>query len=161
MKTWEERPTEIANLLNPAFCGQVLRFAGQEYQKVCSRPLPYPLAFLVLPIVLHKTTRERISLRVRQPLHTWLQDNQDVRIGFGERTRELVPITRETIAFLLQLGIIALDDDAGISMRGRRAVIGQDDGEVNDCYRKAILIGRWFARSGSTATIYTMWGVKP
>lgn len=160
MNTWEERPTEVANLLNPAFCGQLLRCAVQEHQRVSSRPLPYPLAFLVLPIVLHKATRERIRSNIRQPMHAWLQDNQEVRIGFAERAKELVPITNESLAFLLQLGVLSLDDQAGMRVRIRRNADGQAEGEVPDCYLKSTLVGRWFARSGS-ATIYTMWGVKP
>src|SRR6266699_1933084 len=73
MIRWEERPVEIANLFNPAFCGEILRRCISSYQQTNSLPLPYPLLFLVLPIILHRDTRERISPRQRLTLHAWLQ----------------------------------------------------------------------------------------
>lgn len=163
MIRWEERPIEIANLLNPAFCGEVLRLCVRAYQQTISQSFPYPLTFLVLPIVLHRGTRESISPRQRQSLHVWLQDHQDLKIGFAERASELIPITREAIIFLLQVGAFVVDEQAGLINQAYKniSIEGQDVGEIADCYRKAVLVGRWFARAGTVATIYAMWGVKP
>lgn len=164
MKPWENRPIEVAHLLNPAFCGEVLRRAiGQYNETVAPRLFSYPLAFLVLPIVLHRRTRETISPTTREQLHVWLQAHQDVRVGFAERAKRMVPVTNETIAFLLQVGAITVDDMAGIALvrQRRRRSFEQTDDEIVDCYKKAGIIGRWFARAGSVANVYTMWGVKP
>ena len=163
MMHWEERPIEIANLLNPAFCGEILRRCIKSYQKTNSQNFPFPLIFLVLPIVLHRETRERILPRQRQSLHAWLQGHQDLKIGFAERASELVPVTREAIIFLLQSNTIKLDETAGlVNLPSKKVSIkGQEQGEIADCYNKADLVGRWFARAGTITTIYAMWGVKP
>lgn len=163
MIPWEQRPIEIANLLNPAFCGEVLRRCINTYQETASIPFPYPLIFLVLPIVLHRRTRERISPRQRQSLHVWLQSHPDVKINFAERAKELIPITREALLFLLQVGTLTVDEQANFSIIPYKKVTieGNNEGEIADCYRKAELVGRWFARAGNATTIYTMWGVKP
>lgn len=160
MIQWEQRPVEIANLLNPAFCGQVLRVGIRAYAGEASTSLPYALAFLLLPIVLHPQTRERLSIRQRQ-LHTWLQENEDLKIGFAERTRQVVPVTLESITFLLQLRAVAIDEQGGLQVLPyrRRAIPEQEQGEIADCYRKAAVVGRLFARAGNAPTIYALWGV--
>jgi hypothetical protein len=163
MTTWNVRPVEVANLLNPAFCGEILRLCIKEYSKVSSTAFPYPLTFLVLPIVLHRKTRECIGERGTMHLHVWLQSHPDVRVGFAERAHELIPFTIESLAFLLQVRALGITPQGGLAVPGLRrpANIGPPQGEVADCYRKAILVGRWFARAGSSSNIYTMWGVKP
>ena len=160
MIPWEQRPVEIANLLNPAFCGQVIRLCIGAYAQEAAKPFPYPLTFLVLPIVLHSQTRERLGTRQRQ-LHTWLQDNEDLKIGFAERTRQLIPISTEAITFLLQIKTISVNQQAGLEVFPARQKVPsqQDQTEIANCYRKAGVIGRLFARAGTPSTIYALWGV--
>lgn len=33
--------------------------------------------------------------------------------------------------------------------------------EMTDTFKRALFVGRWFSRAGDTATIYSLWGVKP
>jgi hypothetical protein len=163
MIPWEKRPVEIANLLNPAFCGEVLRRSIAKYQVTSSHPFPYPFAFLVLPIVLHRKTRESIPTSARKQMHSWLMENQDIKIGFAERAKNLIQITKETITFLLQIGTLKMNKQGLIITPDYRPcnISGQNVGEVHDCYKKAETIGQMFARAGSPTTIYIMWGVKP
>lgn len=163
MLTWDDRPVEVANLLNPAFCGEVLRRCIRAYQSQASQRFPYPLLFLVLPILLHGNTRNQISRPQRQSLHAWLHEHPDTKVGFAERARSLVPVTREALAFLLHSGAVEVDDQGsvGSTYYERRSRTVQVDGDVADCYAKAEVVGRWFARAGTTATIFAMWGVRP
>ncbi len=164
MIPWERRPVEVASLLNPAFCGEVFRRCVKEYETVASSPFPFPLIFLVLPIILHSETRKNLPTSSRTQLYVWLQSHHEVKVGFAERMRQLVPITRETLMFLLQLEAFIVDEkDAGLSVVDYKPSneSKQDEEEIVDCYNKAKLIGRWFARSGTPATIYSAWGVKP
>jgi len=161
MTPWEKRPIEIAHLLNPAFCGELLRRCIRAHNAVAESQFPFPLVFLPLPIVLHRKTRESISGNTREQMHVWLQSHQDARIGFAERAKELVPITREAVAFLFQIRAIAVDNRAGLRLNPydvRKIAFNE---EITDCFRKAEILGRWFARAGSPAVIYTMWGVRP
>lgn len=163
MIPWEQRPTEVANLLNPAFCAEVLRRCIRKFSEASGKSFPYPLVFLVLPIVLHGKTRQRIPENARAQLHVWLQSNQDIRIGFAERAREMIPFVQEAMAFLLKAGALTVDPEAGLRSSGYRGPslgVGAED-EVTDCYRKAEILGRLFARAGTPTTIYTMWGVRP
>lgn len=162
MLTWEDRPVEVANLLNPAFCGEVLRRCISAYEGQAAQHFPYPLVYLVLPIILPGKTRSRISARQRR-LHAWLHANPDVKVGFANRARSLVPVTREALSFLLLTSAVAIDDQGSLTnvLLTRKSPSVQIAGDVADCYAKAEVVGRWFARAGTSATIYAMLGVKP
>lgn len=161
MKPWEERPIEIAHLLNPAFCGELLRVSIKAHYTSTKVLFPFPLAFLVLPIVLHRKTREAILPTTKEQMHAWLQSRPEIRVGFAERAKDLVPITREAIAFLLQVQAIAMDDRGNLRVTPHTLRTVPTNQEIQDCYRKAEILGRWFARTGTPSVIYTMWGVKP
>ncbi|WP_414577239.1 three component ABC system middle component [Anabaena sp. CCY 9402-a] len=62
MQSWEQRPLEYANLLNPAFCSIILHNAIKGYQNEKKQGMPYPLLFLLLPLVLHNSTRNALLL---------------------------------------------------------------------------------------------------
>lgn len=162
MKRWENRPHEVAYLLNPAFCGRLLYYAIKEYQKSINHAFPYMLVYLILPIILHKETRELINIRTK--MHVWLQKNPEVLVGFPLRAKGLLKITNESVEFLIGCSIISISDNAEISIEKliptSKEKIYVDD-EVLDCINKSKNIGRWFARSGSIEAIYSMWGVKP
>ena len=71
MQEWKMRTREIAYLLNPAFCGRILYTTIRAYNEKSHRAFPFPLVYLVLPLVLHKETRAIISSRTH--LHIWAQ----------------------------------------------------------------------------------------
>ena len=163
MKPWHLRPQEIANLLNPAFCGQVLHAAVKAHVATNDRSLPYPLAFLVLPLVLHRATRDAITGQTRQ-FQNWIGDHEEVKIGFAERARQTAPYARESILFVLQTKAVTIAPDGGLLpgvplKRLRRSVAQGDDDE--SCVAKAAVLGRWFATAGSPATVFATIGIQP
>jgi hypothetical protein len=165
---WTERPTEVANLLNPAFLGALLRKAVDGYAEESGNGLPFELSFLVIPLCLHPDTVRRLPSRAAStPLHTWLQreENRDVLLSVGERVLALVPFTREALIFAAQRGVIAFDD-AGTLRAGEKALRGittypNTSEEIKQAVRRAEFVGRWFALAGTTATIYSLLGVRP
>ena len=70
MKRWDQRPFEIRNLFNPAFCGLILFRALHGYEEEDSRGMPFSLSLLVLPLCLHKESREVIAGSPRSYLLT-------------------------------------------------------------------------------------------
>jgi hypothetical protein len=114
MKRWSERSNEIAYLLNPAFCGRLLYSLINKYNQEANRPLPFVLAYLVLPLLLHKRTRNAIDSRTQMLI--WIQRNESLLVSFAERAEELVPITNEAIELLLQSGCIRLTATAELEV---------------------------------------------
>jgi Family of unknown function (DUF6521) len=165
MKTWAERPTELAYLLNPAFCGWLLREAVQGYTSVKPAGMPLPLAFLILPVVLHQATQSQVPAAVTTKLHVWLQGHPEVRINFADRTKELTPFTREGLLFLVSRGQIQVDDDGAVTVVGRlgpdKTGLLDNSEEMKESLSRAKFVGRWFATAGEPATVFQNWGVCP
>lgn len=165
MTTWTERPREEANLLNPAFCCLGVTAAVAGYQVVAARGLPLALAHLVLPIALHKPTRDLLPRDRRTSLPLWIQENASVRVLFHERLLSLKVFTNEAILFGHRSGWLKLADDASLRTDRtetalRRAYQTLED-EPRDCALKAIFIGKWLASAGSSATVMALWGLQP
>src|SRR6218665_1995664 len=97
---WADRPTELANLFNPAFAGELLHRAVVAYCGRIELPMPFALAFLVLPLSIHAPTRNRLPRRADAAFASWIADHREDIPGISERARELRPITREALLFM-------------------------------------------------------------
>ncbi len=163
MQIWEERPITTANLLNPAFCSEIIRRCAKSHFDEIQKPFPYVLIFILLPIVLHKATREALPRTTKKSLHGWLEENPSVKIHFATRCQQMIPFTKEAFVFLLQCKAIKLDEKGNIIVSSfrKKSMNYIEEEEINDCFNKSELIGKWFAKSGNPQTIYSFWGVKP
>ncbi|QAY66368.1 three component ABC system middle component [Paenibacillus protaetiae] len=159
MRNWHQRPTEVANLLNPAFCGYILREYVKSYENETGSGVPFELMFLLLPIVLHRHTRDQLPSTIRTHLQAWLQSNPEIRIGFANRVNDLIIITREAMIFLINKGYLSESNGVFLATDKRYKRFPIDD-EIKEFVNKSKFIGRWFSSSSST-TIYTMWGICP
>jgi hypothetical protein len=161
---WTLRPVEEASLFNPAFGSLLLAKATADFHKQIGEGLPYPLAFLILPVVLHSDTRDALPVTTRAVMHNWIGEHASLLAGFPERTRRTVPITREAVLFALLHQKLTVS--AGRFSPGRRpyrtnATLADTTAETERCLRAAALLGRWLATAGTAATILTSWGVRP
>jgi len=162
MKPWNQRPREIRNLFNPAFCGLVLVRGIEGFSETANQPMPFSLTLLILPLCLHKRTREQI----KEATHTYftkiLQERPEIRVDFAQRARELFPYTMEAFAYLMSCGAIVVDESGCIALRDktvRKSIAGSED--TKDCQTVARSLGRKLALINDRVTIYTMLGVRP
>jgi hypothetical protein len=93
------------------------------------------------------------------------EENRDVLVSFGERVSALVPFTREALVFAGQRGVIVFDDSGRLRagdapLRGITTYPNTSD-DIKQAVRRAEFVGRWFALAGTTATIYSLLGVRP
>lgn len=164
MIPWNERPTIAANLLNPAFCGEALRRCIQSFQDGKTTYFPYPLIFVVLPILLHQETRKALPATTRTSFFEWVVDHQHLKVHFAERAKSLVPYTREAVLFLLQQHqAVEIHEHGTISVKSyrKKKLPGEDKEEIEEIFGKAAFLGKWFSKSGDTKTIFAMLGIKP
>ena len=160
--SWDDRPDEVKYLLNPAFCGRLLCATVGEYYKKTQRGFPYPLIYLILPLVLPRQIR--VEINSRTSFTNWVQQHSELLFNFGERTKDLVEITNETVLFLMQTGCLELTDNGELCETKETRSINKSkyiDSEVKECLQKAGHVGRWFAMTGRIETIYTCLGVRP
>lgn len=159
---WAQRPPEVRTLLNPAFCSLVLRSTAQSYSTKAQTSLPAALGFLVLPIVLHKPTRDNLPATARSKIHVWIRENPIVRIGFSRRAIELVPYTREALLFGLSHGSLRVNSDGDVASGATGGAFrASAPSEARRCLDAAVLLGKLFAAAGDAGTVLVAWGVRP
>lgn len=160
---WSDRPPEVAYSLNPAFCGRVIDGCIAGYAAAACRAMPYPLSYLILPIVLHKRTRDSMPSTLQTRMHPWLSKNQRAKIGFDERVRSMAQFTREALIFLIRTGKIEVTGAGELAGGDTKATRNSksESPEIVDCAKKAKIVGKWFAPYADAAEVFRMWGVAP
>jgi hypothetical protein len=164
MQQWSKRVIEEANLFNPAFCAALLFRAADGFTKKTHRPLPFALAFLVLPIVLHKRTRTNLPGSTITSILSWIQEHRDLVVGFATRAQHTRGITREAILFGVAHQILTFTDEGELATKRRLSLEkGMElfTNETQECVDRAAFIGRWFGAAGTTEAVYSAWGVSP
>jgi hypothetical protein len=162
MKTWDKRPREVRTLFNPAFCGLVLARGIEGFSGQTARPMPFSLTLLILPLCLHKRTRELLNEAKRSYLTSVLQEHPEIHIDLAQRTRGLFPFTMEAFAYLMACGAIAVDEHGGITVlegRVKKSITGSQD--TRECQTVARALGGKLAQIKDRATIYTTLGIRP
>ena len=161
---WTQLPTEQARLLNPAFLGLLVAECCRGYSSVRAEGMPYALAFLASPIVLHKKTRELLPRAVSTSMAAWLTENPIAEVGFSERAKTLVSSTRGALIYATNAKMIVLRDGHWVGARRPKGYVPFEKGasdEVQKCLKKAAFLGKWFASASDSTTTLALWGVTP
>ena len=166
LRQWNARTSEEASLFNPSFCAALLAETAVDHHRKDHRPFPLPLAFLVLPVVLHRSTRHALPPTTVTALLPWIERNRETLAGFPARVASMRDITRESLIFGLQHGVLDITASAGLAAGSDRKTATPRrtpwfTDEVRECLDRAAFVGRWFATAGTTATIYASLGVSP
>lgn len=162
MKRWDQRPFEVRNLFNPAFCGLILFRAMQGYEEENVDGMPFSLLLLVLPLCLHNDSREVIARNSRSYLLRTVEKNPSLLVGFADRTSDLMPFVFEALGLLMEHGCFALSESGRMKTvpdKVRKSVTGTI--ESVSCQRVARIIGKEFARIADRVTVYTTFGIRP
>ncbi len=161
---WVERPPEEARIFNPAFCSELIGRTVGEYYKTSQTPLSVTIAFLVLPLTLHKATRTALPGRANTAFAGWVAENAGVLVLLSERARSLRPVSREAVIFAIRHQLLALE--SGGLIPGRKPVranakLAVTTDEVIAVRNAASLLGRWFAGQGTQNLILQGLGAMP
>lgn len=162
MKLWNQRPREVRNLFNPAFCGLLLARGIEAFSGEVNTSMPFSLTLLILPLCLHKRTREHFKEANRAYFTTILEEHPEIRVGLAKRARDLVPYTMEAFGYLMAGGVIEADNGGGISIKAntvKQIITGSQDSR--DCQTVARSLGRKLALINDRATIYATLGIRP
>ena len=162
MKRWDQRPFEVRNLFNPAFCGLVLFRALQGYEEENLDGMPFSMALLVLPLCLQKNARQVLTENSRRYLLKTVEMNPQLLVSFANRTSDMLPFALEAFGVLMERGCFIVSQDGRIKTlpnQVRKSVTGTD--ESVSCQRVARIVGKEFARIADRATVYTSFGIRP
>jgi len=162
MKRWDERPFEVRNLFNPAFCGLILFRAMQGYEEENPDGIPFSLSLLVLPLCLHKDSREAIASSPRSYLLKTVEKHPQLLVGFSGRASDLMPYALEAFGLLMERDCFVVSQDGRLKTvpsKVRKSVNGTS--ESISCQRVARIVGKEFARIADRVTVYTTFGIRP
>jgi hypothetical protein len=160
VRAWANRPIELRTLLNPAFLAVILIEAAAGHQTESARPLPFALAFLAVPVVLHEPTRESLPT-IATSMFTWLDRQPQARVLIPPLARQLVPHTREALRFGAARHAISIGRDGSLTPGElRKPARGAQSDELRRVRDRARFTGRWLARAGDPATILSSWGLS-
>ena len=165
MTPWTSRAPEERALLNPSFFSLLFWHAANGHMAESGARLSFATSFLLLPLVLHRETRESLPRSVMTSVPVWLDENPLVRARLAERARILAPYTKEALMFGGIRGFLTICADAVSAEvtweRKVSAELKRSSDEVRSCAKKAVFLGRWFSRAGSPMTLMALMGVRP
>lgn len=132
------------------------------YEEEDDRGMPFSLSLLVLPLSLHKDSREVIASNPRSYLLKTAEKNQQIMVGFADRVTQMLPYAFEGFGLLMERGCIAVTDDGRLQTvpkKVRKTVDGT--AETVASQKVARVVGKEFARIADRATVYTTFGIRP
>lgn len=139
--------------------------AASGYASVNLDGLSFEEAFLVLPMVLHRATREELPRDTRTSLAVWISTNPLAPGRIAARSKALVTFTREGILFGGMQGSIQIENGRlrpnDYWRRPINRSLRDTSDEVRLCARRADFVGKWFAQTGNGATVLALIGVRP
>jgi hypothetical protein len=156
--------SEEVALFNPAFLARILHAAASDYEKAVGRGMPVALAFLAVPLMLHKPTREDLPTHASSQMQAWIREHPRHMARLDTRVVGMRPFVGVAVRFGVQHGVLTSADGrlgAGSVKRRPRGHAELESAEVHTCLHVASLLGRWFARQPDTATLLALWGLQP
>ena len=162
-RPWSERPFEVANLFNPAYCCLILRNVADGYSTTNKPGLPYALAFLALPILLHDPSSVLLPATAKTKLHVWLQQQPEIRVGFVDRVRNTNNFTKEAIFFGIRHRSLGISEDGEIESVKKRtkALLWPHESNQQATLKRASLVGKLFSQVNDVSNVFAMLGVRP
>lgn len=159
---WSSRSPVPAAMFNPALVSITIATAANQYEETAGFPMPWPLAHLVTPLVLHRPTREVLPRTKATSLTKWASDNTVIIAGFPARAKQMAPYVREGLRFgLRERTIEAVGGDGLRSLAEAQIIARRAAGDLPVIYRASGMVGRVFGRAGNAASIYAALRVQP
>ena len=161
---WTKRSPEVAALLNPAFCGILLFSAIDGFISQDQSGMPFTECFLVLPLVLHTSTRESFPASMRTPFHAWANAHGTIRIGLAERVSAAASTTRESLIYLMNRNALVIQGDSLAVGRYKPSISKARQSSSEDVkfsVQSASLLGRLLAHAGRPSTVFATLGITP
>ena len=164
-RVWQERSKDVANLFNPPFCCMILTSSIVGFKTGQELGMPFPIAYLIFPLIFHKNTREALPLSSKTSLAAWIEENPNTKFKFFDNLMALKPFVGEAILFGSKLNWLSYENGfintTITNNQVTNIAYNKSDGEVRDCILRARVVGKWLSNSGTTETVMELFGVKP
>jgi hypothetical protein len=149
---------ELRAVQNPALAAMLLWRCASGYAAASGRaePIPLPLLFLVLPILLHQATAELVSSTHKgsglrkfvEKFQLAAQSKTDLLLTIGPRAQAMRTLTAEALGIAIICRVLAFEDNAArsFSLSDTPPIAGIPP-SVRPLLNGAEKLGAWFAGS--------------
>ena len=148
-------------MLNPWFCALALDAATHGYEDRAGRPMPLPLSFLVLPLVLHGETARAMPRSSAAKFSSWVLDNPRSLAAFPRRAQEMTLFTREGLLLGTRTGALVIGADGLHSVKNLKPAATKANTTLGDMVTLSRRLGSMLSQAGPSSTIYALLGVAP
>lgn len=154
---------DIFSEFNPAFCACVLVKFTAAFTTVNEKGPELPVAYISLPVALSGDLNDTFSgTNKNTGLLEWFERNPSIQVGLPERLNYSMEIVSEAIKFGCFSKILKLDEHAkllpGDNKIKKKAFNALSEGPIQSL-KYAERLGYWFAKAGSTKTIFDIMGL--
>jgi len=141
-KSWQNRPFEIRNLLNPYFCTTLIWESVDGFCEEKKDGMSFSLAFLVLPFILHNDIREKLPDRKNTNTKlNWVEKiSKETFIRIPTYCHNFAPYTRESIILGTQQQLLFVNDKG--LLQSSNTLSKQE--ELTEYRNKARVLGKLF-----------------
>jgi hypothetical protein len=99
-------------------------------------------------------------------LYEWLQNSEDVLVDLPRRNHALLPLLRDGLKFAVYQKVIEFSDGHQLVVGPKKghftpAFLGTVSSDMNDVVATTRFLAKWFAKSGSEASVLSGWGGRP
>jgi len=163
MTAWNDRSHTQAIMLNPALLAVITANAAIRFRENSEHAMPWPLAFIVAPLVLHRGTRDALPRTTSTHLGAWVADHPVEHAGFARRALSLRDPVQEGVRFGIANGILEVDPEGRLTatLASGRGHSLERDSEAHEIVAKAGFVGRWLTKIDEAATVFVILGVAP
>jgi hypothetical protein len=149
-------------LFNEAYLGLLIALAARHYQdKSSGAAMPWMLAFIAVPLVVHRSVREQLPGSTAARLSNWIAGQPVVYAGFPQRALALTPFVRRGIRYAVRSQVIKISDGGIQSRIAATRYTKFISADAQEAGRQAAFLGRWFAKIGDVPAIFSQLGVMP
>lgn len=163
MKMRSDSISPVEAVQNSALCAYMLWSFGRGYQEKEQAIAPFHLHFILLPLVLHRPTLDKIS-------GTWptsglgkfvekFAHQREELLAINERARAMRRLTLEAISTGLASGLLRIDYETSL-VEAQEVRLRQPSDRVRPLAAGARKVGQWMSRIPS-ASIFSLLQVRP
>jgi hypothetical protein len=111
-------------------------------------------------MVLHLPTRDSLP-GLAGRLANWTESNPTVKVELQRRAPAFTGFTRRALQFGIATELVAVEGRGFGPGAALITLNRQVTDDVDTCFASAEKLGRWFGRTGSSATIFGLLGMEP
>jgi len=156
---------EEIGLFNPAYTGFILHSSIREFVGFKPNGMHCALSFVTIPMAMNQLIASKLPKTYKTPIASWVASSEGLLSDFAEQAESYNPIVRSAISFLLDRGLLSVND-SGYFLLGENELVKnpalfRKSSDMSGALSTSRFLGKWFSHAPSTETIFAQLGIRP